>query len=85
MSSFIHTKCKNLNGSLALRKSFRLKFFRLVVVLSENCWNKNCFYFSQGVQYSTFVLTDIDSKFRYGFCRYLPRASHCLCILRYIS
>jgi len=37
-----------------------------------------------GVQYSTFVLTDLESNFRYGFCRYPPRADHCLCVVSYL-
>jgi len=43
-----------------------------------------CAVDNDGVQYSTFVLTDIDSKFRYGFCRYTPHLSHCLCIISYL-
>ena len=37
-----------------------------------------------GVQYFTFVLTDIDGKFRYGFCRYPPHATSCMCIVSYL-
>jgi hypothetical protein len=39
---------------------------------------------SPGVQYFAFVLTDIDGKFRYGFCRYPPHAPYCSCILSYL-
>lgn len=37
-----------------------------------------------GVQYSTFVLTDLNGIFRFGFCRYPAHATHCLCILSYL-
>lgn len=43
-----------------------------------------CAVISDGVQYSTFVLTDLDSKFRFGFCRYPPNAVSCLCIISYM-
>ncbi|XP_070581774.1 DENN domain-containing protein 1B-like isoform X5 [Ptychodera flava] len=35
-------------------------------------------------QLFTFVLTDIDGKYRYGFCRHPPGAQTCLCILSYL-
>eukprot|EP00795_Rhopilema_esculentum_P010626 gene10626-19366_t len=38
---------------------------------------------SLGVQYFTFVLTDIDGKFRFGFCRYPAHAPSCICIISY--
>eukprot|EP00794_Sanderia_malayensis_P016102 gene16102-17723_t len=38
---------------------------------------------SPGVQYFTFVLTDLDNKYRFGFCRYPAHAPSCICILSY--
>ncbi|XP_078685418.1 DENN domain-containing protein 1B-like isoform X9 [Branchiostoma floridae x Branchiostoma belcheri] len=35
-------------------------------------------------QHFTFVLTDIDSKQRFGFCRHSPGTRSCLCILSYL-
>uniref|UniRef100_A0A674EL29 Uncharacterized protein n=1 Tax=Salmo trutta TaxID=8032 RepID=A0A674EL29_SALTR len=37
---------------------------------------------SQVGQNFTFVLTDIESKQRFGFCRLSSRAHSCYCILR---
>ncbi|XP_028394676.1 DENN domain-containing protein 1A-like isoform X2 [Dendronephthya gigantea] len=48
---------------------------------------KFCFPFAHdaemvdAVQHFAFVLTDIDGFFRFGFCRYPPKAKTCLCIL----
>uniref|UniRef100_A0AAX7UNX0 UDENN domain-containing protein n=1 Tax=Astatotilapia calliptera TaxID=8154 RepID=A0AAX7UNX0_ASTCA len=53
--------------------------------------SKFCFPFSmdslsvnQVGQNFTFVLTDIESKQRFGFCRLSSGAHTCYCILRYI-
>ena len=40
--------------------------------------------YSPAVDHFTFVLTDIESKFRFGFCRLAARSQTCLCILRYV-
>ncbi|XP_071947436.1 DENN domain-containing protein 1B-like isoform X2 [Antedon mediterranea] len=40
--------------------------------------------FTPAGQLFTFVLTDIDSKQRFGFCRHPPGAKTCLCILSYL-
>ncbi|EDO42638.1 predicted protein, partial [Nematostella vectensis] len=32
----------------------------------------------------TFVLTDIQGQYRFGFCRYSPNVKSCLCILSYL-
>ncbi|CAB4014224.1 Hypothetical predicted protein, partial [Paramuricea clavata] len=48
---------------------------------------KFCFPFAHdaemvdAVQHFAFVLTDIEGLFRFGFCRYPPKAKTCLCIL----
>ena len=39
--------------------------------------------FRDAVQHYTFVLTDMDRIFRFGFCRYSPDVKTCLCMLRY--
>lgn len=38
---------------------------------------------SPAVDHFTFVLTDIDSKFRFGFCRLSAGSQSCLCIVSY--
>jgi len=38
---------------------------------------------SSAVDLFTFVLTDIDSKFRFGFCRLSAGTESCLCIVRW--
>ncbi|XP_064648788.1 uncharacterized protein LOC135500999 [Lineus longissimus] len=38
-------------------------------------------YRSPNVDHFTFVLTDIESKYKFGFCRYATRAETCLCIV----
>lgn len=35
----------------------------------------------EAVQLFSFVLTDSDGKFTFGFCRYTPRSNTCLCML----
>ncbi|VDO94785.1 unnamed protein product [Soboliphyme baturini] len=40
------------------------------------------FQSSVAVQLFTFVLTDLDSRYTFGFCRHAPRSHTCLCILR---
>ncbi|XP_033096034.1 DENN domain-containing protein 1B-like isoform X3 [Anneissia japonica] len=40
--------------------------------------------FTPAGQLFTFVLTDIESKQRFGFCRHPPGAKTCLCILSYL-
>jgi len=37
---------------------------------------------SCAVDYFSFVLTDIGSKFRFGFCRLSADSESCLCIVR---
>ncbi|XP_066913691.1 DENN domain-containing protein 1B-like isoform X2 [Clytia hemisphaerica] len=39
---------------------------------------------NDGVEYSTVVLTDLESKFRFGFCRYPAKSTRCLCIVSYL-
>ncbi|ELU17071.1 hypothetical protein CAPTEDRAFT_102631, partial [Capitella teleta] len=36
---------------------------------------------SSAVDHFTFVLTDLDGKFRFGFCRHTSNAQTCLCIV----
>ncbi|CAH3155315.1 unnamed protein product [Porites lobata] len=43
-----------------------------------------CVTNSEAVQHYTFVLTDIEGKYRFGFCRYSPDVKTCLCILSYL-
>ncbi|XP_077986589.1 uncharacterized protein LOC144440974 isoform X3 [Glandiceps talaboti] len=49
-----------------------------------------CFPYDTSSSYSpagqlfTFVLTDIESRYRFGFCRHPPGAQTCLCILSYL-
>lgn len=43
-----------------------------------------CVTSSEAVQHYTFVLTDIEGKYRFGFCRYSPDVKTCLCILSYL-
>lgn len=33
-------------------------------------------------EHFTFVLTDLDSKYKFGFCRYPPKGETCMCFLR---
>ncbi|XP_031569681.1 DENN domain-containing protein 1A-like [Actinia tenebrosa] len=42
-----------------------------------------CISTSDAVQSYTFVLTDLQSQYRFGFCRYSPNVKTCLCILSY--
>ncbi|KAB0392649.1 hypothetical protein E2I00_008239, partial [Balaenoptera physalus] len=65
------------------------KYFKLSEVLQT--LTKFCFPFyvdsltvSQVGQNFTFVLTDIDSKQRFGFCRLSSGAKSCFCILSYL-
>ncbi|XP_074621860.1 DENN domain-containing protein 1B-like [Acropora palmata] len=43
-----------------------------------------CVSSSDAVQHYTFVLTDMDRIFRFGFCRYSPDVKTCLCMLSYL-
>ncbi|XP_068695190.1 DENN domain-containing protein 1A-like isoform X2 [Montipora foliosa] len=43
-----------------------------------------CVSSSDAVQHYTFVLTDAERTFRFGFCRYSPDVKTCLCILSYL-
>ncbi|GAB6031512.1 hypothetical protein CHUAL_009282 [Chamberlinius hualienensis] len=36
------------------------------------------------VQHFSFVLTDVDSKWTYGFCRHAPNAPTCFCVLSHL-
>ena len=35
-------------------------------------------------EHFTFVLTDLDSKYMFGFCRYPPRGETCMCFVRLV-
>jgi len=37
---------------------------------------------SEELHHFTFVLTDLDSKYRFGFCRYPPKLDSCTCFVR---
>ena len=41
-----------------------------------------CHFFSDKEEHFTFVLTDLDSKYKFGFCRYPPKGETCMCFLR---
>jgi hypothetical protein len=36
---------------------------------------------NEGEEHFTFVLTDLDSKYRFGFCLYRPKGDTCMCII----
>ena len=40
---------------------------------------------SENEEHFTFVLTDLDSKYRFGFCLYRPKGDICMCIIRLIT
>ena len=40
--------------------------------------------YSENEEHFTFVLTDLDSNYRFGFCFYRPKADTCMCFIRYI-
>ncbi len=40
--------------------------------------------FSDQEEHFTFVLTDLDSKYKFGFCRYPPKGETCMCFLRLV-
>ena len=40
---------------------------------------------SESEEHFTFVLTDLDSKYRFGFCLYRPKGDICMCIIRYCN
>ncbi|XP_014673165.1 PREDICTED: DENN domain-containing protein 1A-like [Priapulus caudatus] len=39
---------------------------------------------SNAVQLFSFVVTNVDSKFAFGFCRHAPNSQTCLCLLSYL-
>lgn len=41
-------------------------------------------FFSHAVQHFSFVLTNIDSQWTFGFCRQASNSSTCYVILRYL-
>ena len=44
-----------------------------------------CIHHSESEEHFTFVLTDLDSKYRFGFCLYRPKGDICMCIIRYCN
>ncbi|XP_074654474.1 DENN domain-containing protein 1A-like isoform X2 [Tubulanus polymorphus] len=43
-----------------------------------------CAFECQNVDHFTFVLTDVESKLKFGFCRYTTGANTCLCIVSFL-
>ena len=41
--------------------------------------------YSENEEHFTFVLTDLDSNYRFGFCFYRPKADTCMCFIRYYN
>lgn len=81
-------RCTNLFPSFLINvKHISMSFKHILSLFKKNLPLHILFVsrVTQVGQHFTFVLTDIESKQRFGFCRLSSGGKVCLCILRWVS
>jgi hypothetical protein len=56
-----------------------------MIFYNADIWLVFYFDYRTKVDHFTFVLTDLESKYKYGYCRHAQGVQTCLCIIRYVS
>uniref|UniRef100_A0A915HXI0 UDENN domain-containing protein n=1 Tax=Romanomermis culicivorax TaxID=13658 RepID=A0A915HXI0_ROMCU len=60
---------------------FEEKILKHVVEFAFPCRISKPLYFSEAVQLFSFVLTNVEGKYTFGYCRHAPKSNTCLCFL----